>query len=116
MKKQADNGGFTLIEALVGLVLLSLSLLGVVALMVHFSTGTADKSLRDCLLDNALNGLAQLRANTTVSTTFTCGSASGTLTLNPGTFPGTNSCSDVTATATAGGKTLQITTKICNFQ
>jgi Tfp pilus assembly protein PilV len=116
MEKSTSNGGFTLIEALVGGVLLSLSLLGVVALMVYFSTGTADKSLRDCLLDNALNGLAQLRANATVATTFTCGSASGILTLSPNTFPALNACSDVTATASAGGKTVQMKTKICNFQ
>ncbi len=116
MEKSVFNGGFTLVEALVGAALLSVSLLGVVSMMVYFGTGTADKTLRDCLLDNAINGLAQLRTNTTVSTTFTCGGASGTLSLSPSTFPASNACSDVTATATCSGKTLTMGTKICNFQ
>jgi Tfp pilus assembly protein PilV len=119
MARMNSHSGFTLIEALIGALLLSLSLLGVVGMMVYFGTDTADKTLRDCLLDNATNGLTQLRANLTVSASrsITCGASSGTLTVSPNTFPATaNTCSDVTATAAAGGKTLQMTTRICNFQ
>ncbi|MBA4416356.1 MAG: hypothetical protein C0392_00370 [Syntrophus sp. (in: bacteria)] len=115
MKMMIDRG-FTLIEAMVGSLLLSLSLLGVVGLMVYFSTGAADNKLRNCLMENALNGLSQLKANVTVNTTFTCGAASGTMSLSPSAFPAANACSDVTATAVGGGRTTQMTTRICNFQ
>ncbi len=111
------DGGFTLIEAMVGSFLLCVTLLGVVAMMGYFATGTSDTVLRNCLLDNALSGLKQLNENVTVSTAFTCANnVSGTLSLNPNAYPATNTCSDVTATATGGGRTLRMTSKICNFQ
>ena len=109
--------GFTIIEALIALAILSISLLGVVAMMVYFATDTTDKNLKSCLLDRATSALSQYRANALpVSTSFTCANRSGTMTMSQTTFPGTNACNDVTATATAGGKTIQLSTKVCNMQ
>jgi prepilin-type N-terminal cleavage/methylation domain-containing protein len=109
--------GFTLIEAMIALAILSISLLGVVAMMVYFGTDTSDKNLKSCLLDRATSALSQYRANALpVPTSFTCTNRTGTMTMSHTTFPGPNLCNDVTATASAGGKTIQLSTKVCNMQ
>jgi Tfp pilus assembly protein PilV len=116
MSMRSNTRGFTLIEAMLGITLLSISLLGVVAMMSYFSTQTSDRSLRNCLLEQASNGLSQHRADALpVETSFTCGNIGGTLSMSHTTFPAANTCDDVTATATAGNKTAILQTKVCNF-
>lgn len=111
------KAGTSLIEALIGLLLLSICLLGVVGTMTYFSTNTADKALRSCLLENAGNAIQQLKVNALpVNTTFTCGNLSGSVTLSQATFPALNDCDDVTATATVGTKSVTLQTKVCNIE
>lgn len=112
-----QNRGTSLIEALIGLLLLSICLLGVVGTMAYFSSNTADKSLRSCLLENAGNAIQQLKVNALpVNTTFTCGGLSGTISMSQTTFPALNDCDDVTATATVGAKSVTLQTKVCNIE
>lgn len=109
--------GFTLLEAMVGITLLTLSLMGVVALMVYFGSQTSDKTLKGCLLDGATNAIAQYSANALpVGASFTCENISITVSMSHSTFPASNACNDVIATATAQGKSVQLKTKVCNFQ
>jgi prepilin-type N-terminal cleavage/methylation domain-containing protein len=119
MARQGNHSckGFTLIEMMIGMLLLSIALLGMVGMMVYFTTQTSDNSLRTCVLDNALNALAMHKANNLpVATTFTCGAKSGTITMSQTTFPADDACADVTATASAGGRSIQLRDKVCNFQ
>jgi prepilin-type N-terminal cleavage/methylation domain-containing protein len=112
-----NTKGFTLIELMIGMLLLSITLLGMVGMMVYFATQTSDNSLRACVLDNALNAMARHKANSLpVPTTFTCGTKGGTLTMSHTTFPADDACVDVTATASAGGRSVQLKDKVCNFQ
>jgi Tfp pilus assembly protein PilV len=109
--------GFSLLEAMIGITLLTFSLMGVVAMMVYFGSQTSDKTLKGCLLDGATNALAQYSANALpVSTSFTCENINITIGMSHSTFPSSNDCNNVTATATAEGKSIQLQTKICNFQ
>lgn len=109
--------GASLIEAMLGLVLLSISLLGVVGMMVYFSTNTSDKALRSCLLESASNALEQYKVDgLPVITDFTCGNASGTITMSHGTYPAASTCNDVTSTATVGARSMTLQTRVCNFQ
>jgi Tfp pilus assembly protein PilV len=119
IKTGRRDTGFSLIEAMIGITLLSISLLGVVGLMAYFGFQTSDKVLRNCLLDNASNALTQYRNDALPinNSNFTCGNnISGTVTMSTGTFPAAGNCNDVTATATAGGRSLTLQTKACNFQ
>jgi type II secretory pathway pseudopilin PulG len=111
------TGGFTLIEAMLGIAILSFALLGVVALMSYFGSQTSEKTLRGCLLDAASNGLMQYRANALpVATSFSCEGYTGTVSVTPSTFPGPNTCNNVTSTATAKGKSLEMTTMVCDVK
>lgn len=112
-----EKKGFTLLESMIGVSLLTLALMGMVAMMVYFGTQTADKTLKNCLLDNASSALTRYKANALpVSTTFTCENITGTISMSSTTFPAVNTCSNVTATATAQGKSVQLQTSVCNFQ
>ncbi len=109
--------GFTLLEALIGMALLTLTLMGTVAMMTYFGTQTSDQVLKRCLLDSASTALSQYRANSLpVSTTTTCRNITVNVSLDYTTFPLLNFCNDVTATASANGKSTKLKTKVCNFQ
>lgn len=108
--------GFTLIEALMGMAILTITLLGSVAMMVYFGSETSDKTLKNCLVDTAVNALSQYRANVLpVSSPVTCDVFSVAVTLSQTTFPSANTCSNVTATAVAKGKSVQLSTSVCNY-
>lgn len=108
--------GFTLIEALISASILTISLLGSVAMMVYFGSETSDKTLKNCLLDTAVNALSQYRANVLpISSPVTCDVYSVAVSVNQGSFPTSGSCLAVTATASANGKSTQISSNICNY-
>jgi Tfp pilus assembly protein PilV len=110
--------GFTVIEALIGAALLGLALMGVVAMMTYFGTQSRDRVLQNCVLDAAINGLNQYKASAPLasSSPFSCGNITGTITMSHTSLPTSNTCNDVTATATVSGKSITLQTKICNFQ
>jgi len=108
--------GFTLIEAMIAITLLTFSLLGVVAMQVYFGSETTDKTLKNCLLDQATSALSYKRATgDNPNTSFTCdnGTVSGSMSMSESTVSAY--CKSVTATATAKGKSLSLNTLICNF-
>ena len=109
--------GFTLIEAMIAITILTFSLLGVIAMQSYFGTQTSDRGLKNCLLDCALNAITQYKANSLpITSPVTCDIYSVTVSLDHSTYPSANSCNDVTATASKSGKTFSIKTKVCNFQ
>jgi prepilin-type N-terminal cleavage/methylation domain-containing protein len=110
--------GFTLIECMVSIAILTIFLMGVVSMQAYFGTQTSDRELRTCLLENAASALAQRRnGSTATSFAFTCRHSSGTVTIGASTLAGTNpgSCQAVTATATAQSKSASVTTSVCSF-
>jgi Tfp pilus assembly protein PilV len=117
--ERGGHRGFSLIEAMIGITLLSISLLGVVGMMAYFGFQNSDKMLRNCLLDNASNALTQYRnqALPINNSNFACGNnVNGTVAMNFTVFPASNVCNDVTATATGGGRSVMLQSKVCNFQ
>lgn len=112
------RAGFTLIECMVSIVILTIFLLGVVSMQAYFGTQTSERELRTCLLENASSALAQRRnGSAATSFAFTCKNSSGTVTIAASTLAGTNpgACQEVTATATARSKSASVTTSVCSF-
>lgn len=109
--------GFTLIEAMIAVTILTISLLGVVAMQVYFGTQTTDQSLKNCLVDSSMNALSQYKGNSLpITSSVTCDIYTITVSLDQSTFPSSDNCSDVTATSSSMGKSFSIKTKVCNFQ
>jgi len=123
--------GFTLIEAMIAITILTFSLLGVVAMQSYFGTQTSDQSLKNCLLDGATNAMAQYRANsltapfnfTSQPCSFTCDIYTVSITLkessSSGTtitaFPVSGDCKDSVTTASSMGKSFSVRSKVCYF-
>jgi len=109
--------GFSLIEAMLAISILTISLLGVVAMQVYFGTQTTDNATLNCLLDTATNALTQYRANAgTISSPVLCDEGRISVTVsNPGSYPAQSTCQDVTITTSAKGRTFKLSSKVCNF-
>lgn len=110
--------GFTLIEAMVGIALLTIFLMGVVAMQAHFGAQTSERELRACLLENASSALAQRRnGSTATSFSFTCKKTTGSVSIGTETLSGANpgSCQKITATASAAGRSANVASSVCDF-
>jgi prepilin-type N-terminal cleavage/methylation domain-containing protein len=112
-----EVNGFTLIEAMVSIALLTIFLMGVVAVQAYFGTQTNDREMRTCLLDQASNALLQSRNGITAPTSLVCKGQTGTITMTTAMLaePNPNSCMTVTAAASAGGKSAKVTSCVCSF-
>lgn len=106
--------GFTMLEALIAIGIMSIALLGIIASQVYFGSQTADQSLKDCLVGAASTYLSQKTADVTADTTFTCeGGLSGTLSAT--TTAASTRCNIITVTSTVSGKSVTLSSKICSF-
>lgn len=114
---QLTNKGFSLIETLIAIAILAIAIGGLVVTQGTFSRQTVDRTLLNSLIDAASNALTQCEAvpSTPNNLTFTY---EGNLTVNvslSGTCNAKNECSPVTATATAKGKEVKLTTQVCVY-
>jgi len=109
-----NKKGFTMMEALIAIGIMTIALLGIIASQVYFGSQTSDQSLKDCLVGAASTYLSQSVNNLTPDTTFTCpGGFSGTLASN--TYAESSRCNRIEVTATSGGKSVTLSTKKCSF-
>jgi len=123
-----NRKGFTLIEAMLAITILTISLLGVVAMQAYLGSQTTDKAVLNCLLDTASNTLAQYRANAdTITSPVLCDEGRISVTVAGSAIPSTTAsniypaypaqsvCADVTITTSAKGKTFKLSSYVCNF-
>ncbi|MCC6345617.1 MAG: type II secretion system protein [Nitrospirales bacterium] len=112
------RGGFSVIEALIAVAILSIALVGLVTTIGKFSSSTVDRTVLNCLVDAASTALYKCQAGIDANPNTTCGSSTVSVTGVSGyCAPATGACTTVTAVATASpqGKTVSLTTQICNF-
>ncbi len=113
-----NNKGFSLIEALIAIAILSIAVLGLVAMQGIFATQTADRTLHNSLIDAASSALTHCQnVNTSPPSSYTYeNNLVVNVSLTGGCSPVTDSCNNVTATASALGKSFALTTRVCNFR
>lgn len=114
-----SRGGFTIIEAMIAVVILAVGIVGVITMVGVFSKDTVDRTLYNSLLDAASSGLTLCGAvsSTTSPLTYTYeNNLVVTVTLSGGSCsPSANACNTITATANAKGKNVVLTTLVCNY-
>lgn len=117
------NDGFTLIEALVSVMLVAILVMGVVGMITAFSKFTRDDIVATCLLQASSSGIEAKRANPSLSSLqVSCGTLTVTVSISgtpPATPPamgsGQSACAEITATATSSGRTMILKDWVCNF-
>lgn len=120
-----DRRGFTLVETVIAIALVTVIGLVCAGMISFFARLTRDDTVNTCLLQAASSGIEAARANsTTNSITLPCGGYTINATIAySGTLPnpapamgsGSSACVQVTATATIGSKTRVMRDLICNF-
>lgn len=116
--KLKDNKGFSLIEVLFAVGIISIALLGLVGIQGIFATQTVDRTLQNSLIDAASSALIHCQnVNTQPPSAYTYeNNMVVNVSLNGSCSPAPDACNNVTATAAAKGRTFALTTFVCNFQ
>ncbi|HIJ60426.1 MAG TPA: prepilin-type N-terminal cleavage/methylation domain-containing protein [Nitrospirae bacterium] len=114
-----NNRGFTLLEALIAMVILTIGIVSVISMQATFAKGTVDRTVLNALIDSASSLLnrCQIDTGTPSSVTYTHEGRTITVTRTGSCNPNTDTCNAVSATATDSltNKTFTISTMICNF-
>lgn len=118
MKKLIINKkGFTLIEVLVSIVILIIGVLALMTLQSRFATATADRAIRNALVDAAASALQHCESTlSSPPASYTYGGITVSVSVSGSCSPSQDTCNNVTVTATAQGKSFSLTTKVCNFR
>ena len=109
------NKGFTIIEALIAILITSFIAISIAALITIFGTKIADRILLSCLVEGATSGIEACRGGQIINQ-ITCAGLTINISINGNCQPAINTCSDITVTASAKGKNFNLTDKVCNFQ
>ncbi|MFO0751901.1 MAG: hypothetical protein U0411_01065 [Thermodesulfovibrionales bacterium] len=110
--------GFTVIEAMISVLLLTIALIGTISLQTTFGSSASDRTLHNCLMDVASSALSQCQAGVTPGSTGSCpeGGIAPSLSFSGSCSPSVNTCNSITAAASARGKTFRLTSAVCNLQ
>ncbi|MEM1973819.1 MAG: hypothetical protein QXN68_03415 [Thermoplasmata archaeon] len=117
------SDGFSLIEAMISVMLVAILIMGVMAMITAFPSSTNNDFIRTCLLQAASSGIEAKRANHTLtSLSVHCGGITVNVTISgnpPSSAPppgsGSSACATVTATASYSGRSMTLRDLVCNF-
>lgn len=107
--------GFTLVEALVAVMVSFLIAVGIAGMITSFGLFTRDNVLYTCLLNAASSAIEACKGGQAISQ-VNCGSYTVSVGLSGNCMPAQGQCSQVSATATARNKSTSLTDMICNVQ
>lgn len=108
--------GFTLVEALIALIISFLIIIGIAGLLTSFGLFTKDRALYTCLLEAASSGIEACRAGVSINS-INCGGYTVNIRSIAGSCnPARGQCSDVTVTASYAGHSSTLTDTVCNWE
>ena len=106
---------FSLIEALIALVIVSVVVLSIVGLIEIFIKQLPDRVLLTCLVESASSAVKACE-NGIVLNSVQCASYNVSITINGNCNPPQNTCSNIVVTASADDKSFTLNGVACNFQ
>lgn len=108
--------GFTLIEAIIAMAIGLMVVLSISALIGYFALYTRDVGLKFCLTSALENGFSLCRNGKNPPNSYTCGNYSISISYSTDctTIP-SDSCSNVTITASYSGKVYSMTDRVCRW-
>lgn len=109
--------GFTLIEVLICVILLAFLIMGSATLLSNFGIYTRDRQILTCLIEAASSAIEACRTRTQLSS-VPCGPWNVSVSVSGNCTPSSETCSDITATATiaisGSTRTISLQDKVCN--
>ncbi len=115
------NKGFTLIEALIGILILGLIVISISRLITGSVVSARDRTIMECLVNAANSAIEACRGGINLNT-FECGGLEINLdvsitcsSITPPSEPWDANCREVTVIATYGTKQHRLTDLVCKF-
>lgn len=106
--------GFTLVEGLVAVLITFIVATGIAALLTFFGIYNRQNILQTCLVQAASSAIEACRGGSTLGN-IQCNRYSIAVNVMGSCNPRINSCSPVTATASAEGRSFSLTDIVCRF-
>ena len=108
------EAGFTLVEALVAVVLTFILATGILGMLYTFLNQIPHRMLITCLVEGAASGVSACRMGVALNS-LSCGSYSISVSIQGSCSPPIGTCSTVTVTASAQDKSFSLRDTVCNF-
>ncbi|MEJ5339480.1 MAG: hypothetical protein WHS43_07485 [Aquificaceae bacterium] len=106
--------GFTLVEGLVAVLITFIVAVGIAGLLTFFGIYNRQNILQTCLVQAASSAIEACRGGNAVGN-IQCNRFNVSISVSGSCNPRINSCSTVTATASAEGRSFSLTDIVCRF-
>lgn len=110
-----NSRGFSLIEALIAVAITFFIATSIAGMLTMFGVHSKRGIDLTCLVNAAASGIEACRGGQVIST-YNCGGVNINLSLVGSCTPANNQCSQVTVTASGGGRQFSLTDFVCNYQ
>lgn len=112
--KTNNKHGFTLVEALVAVVITFILAIGILGMLNMFIIQLPNRALLTCLIEAASSGVSACRVGLVLDS-VSCGSYNVSISIQGNCQPPTGECSNITVTAVAEGRSFSLRDTVCNF-
>ncbi|MGO9611758.1 MAG: prepilin-type N-terminal cleavage/methylation domain-containing protein [Dissulfurispiraceae bacterium] len=109
--------GFTFLEVVIALAILSIALVGLASMQMLYGQQTYDRTRLNSIVDAVSAALSQCQAGITPTNPATYNGVTVSMSVSGGScVPASNTCNAVSATASSGSESITATSYVCNFQ
>lgn len=111
------NKGFTLIEALIAILIVAIIATSIAGLITIFGIKTSDRILQSCLIEASASAIEACKHGVNINQ-INCAGYRINITVNGNCNPNPNpnTCTEVIAVSFAEGKSFKLEKTICNFE
>ncbi len=106
--------GFTLVEALIAVVITFLIAIAIAGMVTTFVAHIPHRLLLTCLTEAAKSGIEACEAGVVINS-VSCGGYNITVNIQGDCNPPPNTCSDIVSTAIFDSLSVSFSGKVCNF-